>query len=83
LQNKVRVNVNGTANKNRSEFELSDTQSRVNELLQLGLNMNATINITSKDNFSLILRARSNRLQNGSGREFTELEGSLNYQRRF
>lgn len=79
----VRVNVNGNLNVNRSEFQMNDMQPRLNELLQLGLNINSTINITESDNLSFTLRARSNRLQSGDGREFNELEGSLNYRRRF
>ncbi|MDZ7757741.1 hypothetical protein [Rhodohalobacter sp.] len=83
FQNSLRVNLNGNVNKNRSEVQFSDSQLRVNELLQIGLNMNTTMNITDKDNLSLVVRGRSNRLQNGDGREFNELEGSINYRRRF
>ena len=83
FQNTLRVNINGNANKNRSEVQFSGMQSRINELLQIGLNMNTTMNITDKDNLSFVVRARSNRLQNGDGREFNELEGSINYRRRF
>jgi hypothetical protein len=83
FQNLLRVNVNGNLSKNRSEVQFFDTEARVNELLLIGLNMNATMNITDKDNLSLVVRARSNRLQSGDGREFNELEGSINYRRRF
>ncbi len=83
FQNSLRVNVNGNVNKNRSEVQFSDMQARVNELLLIGLNLNTTMNITDKDNLSFVVRARSNRLQNGDGREFNELEGSINYRRRF
>lgn len=83
FQNSVRVNISGNANKNRSEIQMNEMQTRINEILQLGVNINTTVNITENDNLSFTLRARSNRVQNGQGREFNELEGSLNYRRSF
>ena len=52
-------------------------------LQQLTGSLNAQYRLTAKDSFSLRLRARDNSSRSGPGREFRELEGSIQYQRSF
>jgi hypothetical protein len=54
-----------------------------NRLQQYSGAVNAAYRLSGKDTLNLTLRARNNRVVEGSGNEFTELEGSFRYQRTF
>ena len=69
---------------NRNSVErMQMSQQFVNRLHQYSAGLNAAYRFTDKDSLNLTLRSRNNRLQEGNGNEFTELEGSFRYQRTF
>jgi len=69
---------------NRNSVErMQMSQQFVNRLHQYSAGLNAAYRFTDKDTLNLTLRSRNNRLQEGNGNEFTELEGSFSYQRTF
>lgn len=80
---KLSLSANVGMNRNSSEREGFDGITVSTKIRQITGSLNSSYNLSSKDSFSLTLRTRSNSVQEGSGREFTELEGSIRYQRRF
>ena len=77
------VSANAGLNRNMSEREGPGGNLTETELQQLTGSLNSSYNLTEKDSFNITLRTRSNSVLTGAGREFTELEGSFRYQRRF
>jgi hypothetical protein len=77
------VSANAGLNRNMSEREGPGGNMTETELQQLTGSLNSSYNLTEKDSFNITLRTRSNSVLTGAGREFTELEGSFRYQRRF
>jgi hypothetical protein len=68
---------------NRTDRDGFDGETISTRLQQLNGSANASYRFTSNDTFSLNVRTRNNRVLEGSGRGFTELEGRFQYQRRF
>lgn len=77
------VSLNSGYNRNETTREGFDGESISTRLQQLTGGLNASYRLTDKDSFSMTLRTRSNMVVEGSGREFSELEGSFQYQRTF
>ena len=69
-------------NRNKVERDQMAGQT-VNRLQQYSGGLNAAYRLTDKDTFNITLRTRNNRVTDGAGNEFTELEGSFRYQRTF
>ena len=69
-------------NRNKVERDQMAGQT-VNRLQQYSGGLNAAYRLTDKDTFNITLRTRNNRVTEGAGNEFTELEGSFRYQRTF
>lgn len=69
-------------NRNKVERDQMAVQI-VNRLQQYSGGLNAAYRLTDKDTFNVTLRTRNNRVTEGAGNEFTELEGSFRYQRTF
>lgn len=80
---KLTLSVNAGMNRNRSERETFDGSLITTKVQQITGGLNSSYQLTDKDTFNLTLRTRNNSVQQGDGREFTELEGSFRYQRRF
>lgn len=69
---------------NRNKVERDQVAGQaVNRLQQYSGGLNAAYRLSDKDTLNLALRTRNNRITEGSGNEFTELEGSFRYQRTF
>ncbi len=69
---------------NRNKVERDQVAGQaVNRLQQYSGGLNAAYRLSDKDTLNLTLRTRNNRIAEGSGNEFTELEGSFRYQRTF
>jgi hypothetical protein len=77
------LSANAGINFNQTEREIPGSGYLSNKLQQLSGALNAQYRLTGRDSFSLSLRTRNNRVSAGSGREFSELEGSIQYQRSF
>ncbi len=77
------LGLNSGLSMNRTERESFDGETISTRLQQLNGAASASYRLTSNDTFSLNVRTRSNRVLEGSGRAFTELEGRFQYQRRF
>lgn len=77
------LSANAGINFNNTQRELLTGDTVSAKLQQLTGSLNAQYRLTSKDSFSLRLRTRNNRSTSGPGREFSELEGSIQYQRSF
>lgn len=69
-------------NRNKVERDQMAGQT-LNRLQQYSGGLNAAYRLTDKDTFNVTLRTRNNRVIDGAGNEFTELEGSFRYQRTF
>jgi len=69
-------------NRNKVERDQMAVQT-INRLQQYSGGLNAEYRLTDKDTFNITLRTRNNRVTDGAGNEFTELEGSFRYQRTF
>ena len=80
---RLNVSANAGINRNMSERESPGGVVSETDLQQITGSLNSSYNLTDKDSFTLTLRTRSNSVLTGMGREFTELEGSFRYQRRF
>jgi hypothetical protein len=69
---------------NRNKLERNQmVQNAVNRFQQYTAGLNAAYRLSDKDTFNVSLRSRSNRVLDGTGNEFTEVEGSFRYQRTF
>lgn len=77
------LSVNVGLNQNRFERVLPSGPTMTNRFRQLTGSVNTSYRLTTKDTFNLTIRSRRNQVLNGSGNEFTELEGSFRYQRTF
>ncbi|WP_234567713.1 hypothetical protein [Rhodohalobacter sp. 614A] len=77
------ISVNVGINQNRFEREIPSAPTMTNKLQQLTGSINTSYRLTDKDTFNLTIRSRNNRVMDGSGNEFTELEGSFRYQHTF
>ncbi len=80
---KLNLNANAGMNMNSNKREGFDGRSSSTKLQQITGGLNASYSLSAKDSFNLTLRTRNNRLLEGAGQEFTELEGSIRYQRSF
>ncbi len=80
---RVNVSANAGLNRNSSEREAFDGELVTTRLQQITGTLNSSYNLSDKDSFTLTLRTRKNSVVEGAGQEFTELEGSFRYQRRF
>ena len=77
------LSANVGLNQNRFERELPSGPGMTNKFRQLTGSVNTSYRFTTKDTFNLTIRSRKNQVLDGSGNEFTELEGSFRYQRTF
>lgn len=77
------MSANAGINFNNTQRELLTGDTVSAKLQQLTGTLNTQYRLTAKDSFSLRLRTRNNRSTSGPGREFSELEGSIQYQRSF
>ncbi|PWN07630.1 hypothetical protein DDZ15_05075 [Rhodohalobacter mucosus] len=77
------LSANAGINFNNTQRELPAGDSVTAKLQQITGSLNAQYRLTARDSFSLRLRTRTNRSTSGAGREFSELEGSFQYQRSF
>jgi hypothetical protein len=77
------LSLNSGLSMNRTERAGFDGETISTRLQQINGATTASYRLTSNDTFSLNIRTRSNRVLEGSGRAFTELEGRFQYQRRF
>ena len=82
LDQKLTLSIQLNHNRNHIERELV-ARPIDNRLQQYSGGVNAAYRLSNKDTFNLTLRTRNNRVVEGSGKEFTELEGSFRYQRTF
>lgn len=82
---KMTVSLNTGFNQNRNESSAYQAGSPAfkTKIQQVMVNMNANYRLTGKDTFSLRVRNRNNRIVNGTGSTYTEIEGSFQYQHRF
>lgn len=80
---RLSVSANAGFSNNSSERENNTGNSTINKLQQLSGSLNSSYRLTGKDSFSITMRTRSNRVIQGGGRQFSELEGTFQYQRRF
>jgi len=80
---KLNLTANAGMNMNSNEREDFSGDTISTKLQQITGSLNSSYNLTDKDSFDLTLRTRSNSVVDGNGQEFTELEGSFRYQRRF
>jgi len=80
---KLNLSANAGFSDNQTERESMTGDIIRGQLQQLTGTINASYNLTANDTFSLVIRARSNMVREGAGSEFTEMEGSFRYQRRF
>jgi len=83
LNRSVTISVNVGMNRNRFEREMPSGSAMINRLQQLTGSINTSYRLTDKDSFNLTIRSRNNRVMDGAGMEFTELEGSFRYQHTF
>ncbi|TVR34624.1 MAG: hypothetical protein EA390_02760 [Balneolaceae bacterium] len=77
------LSLNSGLSMNRTERAGFDGETISTRLQQINGASTASYRLTSNDTFSLNIRTRNNRVLEGSGRAFTELEGRFQYQRRF
>jgi hypothetical protein len=69
---------------NRNKLERHQmVKNAINRFQQYTAGLNAAYRLSDKDTFNVALRSRSNRVLDGTGNEFTEVEGSFRYQRTF
>ena len=80
---KLTLGVNLGINRNRLDRELPDGTAFTNRFQQLVGGINTSYRFTDKDTFNITLRTRNSRVIDGTGNDFTELEGSFRYQRSF
>lgn len=80
---KLTLAVNLGINRNRLERELPNGAALTNRFQQLVGGINTSYRFTDKDTFNLTLRTRNSRVLDGTGNDFSELEGSFRYQRTF
>jgi hypothetical protein len=83
LNRKLTISVNVGINRNKFERDLSTGSTMTNRLQQLTGSVNTSYRLTDKDSFNLTIRSRNNRVMDGAGMRFTELEGSFRYQHTF
>lgn len=83
FDSKLSVGANAGFSNNSSERENTTGNINTTKLQQLSGSLNSSYRLTGKDSFSITMRTRSNRVVQGSGRQFSELEGTFQYQRRF
>jgi hypothetical protein len=83
LNRSLTLSLNSGVNFNNTQRDISGSNALSTRILQLTGSLQAQYRLTLKDSFSLRLRARSNTISAGTGREFGELEGSIQYQRSF
>lgn len=80
---KLTLGLNLGINRNKLTRESFNGPLHINRLQQLAGGFNTAYRLTNKDTFNLTLRSRNNRVLDGTGNDFTELEGSFRYQRTF
>jgi hypothetical protein len=80
---KLTFGLNVGINRNKLEREILNGPLITNRLQQLAGGINTAYRLTDKDTFNLTLRSRNSRVLDGTGNDFTELEGSFRYQRTF
>lgn len=80
---KLNFSLNAGMNVNTNEREDFSGGIVSNKLQQITGSLNSSYNLTEKDSFNITIRTRNNSVVEGAGQEFTELEGSFRYQRRF
>ncbi|WP_141691524.1 hypothetical protein [Rhodohalobacter halophilus] len=80
---KLNLSVNAGINMNSNERDDFNGGTVTTKLQQITGSLNSSYNLTDKDSFNITLRTRNNSVVEGAGQEFTELEGSFRYQRRF
>ncbi|TVQ06156.1 MAG: hypothetical protein EA359_01545 [Balneolaceae bacterium] len=80
---KLTLGLNLGINRNKLEREVFNGPLLTNRLQQLTGGINTSYRLTNKDTFNLTIRSRNSRVLDGTGNDFTELEGSFRYQRTF
>lgn len=80
---KLSLNANVGVNRNNRKRESTGGELISSRVQQVTGSVNSSYSLTDKDTFNLTLRTRGNSIMEGEGREFSELEGSFRYQRRF
>ncbi len=80
---KLTLGLNLGINQSRLEREVMNGTAITNRFQQLVSGINSSYRLTDKDTFNLTLRSRNSRVLDGTGNDFTELEGSFRYQRTF
>lgn len=84
MNRRLTLSANSGFSLNTNERDAAATGEQVRtRIRQLTTSINSSYRFTDRDSFSLRLRVRNNTVAEGSGREFTELEGSFQYQRSF
>ena len=85
LERALRITFNGGFNQIENQSSpVGGVQSTSNlKSRQIMLNLSANYRLSDKDTFSLTLRSRSNRVLAGGRSNYSEMEGTLNYRRRF
>lgn len=83
LNRKLTISVNIGMNRNKFERNLPTGSAMTNRLQQFTGSVNTSYRLTDKDSFNITIRSRNNRVLDGGGMGFTELEGSFRYQHTF
>lgn len=83
FDSKLNLSLNTGLNRNSSEQEIPGGDMIANKFQQISAGVNTSYRLTGKDSFSLNVRTRNSSLIEGTGSEFTELEGTIQYQRSF
>lgn len=85
MDGELSITLNGGLNRNRFDrlMPSGSTTTMTNRLQQISGSINGSYRFTDKDSFTITIRTRNNRVLDGAGTDFTELEGSFRYQHTF